>query len=86
MICSSDTTCPQASQYRGGGRVSLLVDYICICKCWESLDKERVCDAAKSLTQLAIFVNIVKAAYTISPDRTYGNERTSNKVIIYVNR
>ncbi len=32
------------------------------------------------------FVNIVKAAFTISPDRMYGNERTSNKVTMYKNK
>ncbi len=46
-----------------------------------------ISDAEKiTLTLLAIIVNIVKTAYTISPDRMYGNERTSNKVTVYENR
>ncbi len=46
-----------------------------------------ISDAEKiTLALLAIFVNIVKTAYTISPDRMYGNERTSNKVTMYENR
>jgi hypothetical protein len=48
-----------------------------------------ISDAEKiTLTLLAIFVNIVKTAYTctISPDRMYGNERMSNKVTMYENR
>ncbi len=46
-----------------------------------------ISDAEKIiLTLLAIFVNIVKTAYTISPDRMYGNERTSKKVTMYENR